>query len=130
MRRATFICCLLLAGCGPRSSFRDYSTPVHAVHSFVEAGRVGDISSLRSAIVQDERDGNVACDWRDLGPYELRILRTDGEGAATVGLRTGTIETPIACRKESDGWKVSLVGTLARMQRPTRAPGATPAAPR
>lgn len=119
---------LLACGCGPESRFRDYSTPERAAQSFIEAGRIGDERSLRRSVVTTERDMELSCDYADLGDYALS-LDSLLEDRAVVLLQTGSLSSPIACRLEADGWKVSLRETLNVMQQQLL-PGQRPATPR
>ena len=112
----TIIGLLFYAACNPKSRFCDYTTPEHAVRSFVESGRVGDMAGARAAVVASERDRELHCDYRDIGDYSLRLAHTDGGSRAVVLLVVGPIQSPIACRREPDGWKVSLRDTIAGMQ--------------
>lgn len=117
MRRLRTVASLLsLAACGPHSRFQDRSTPERAAQCFVEAGRIGDLASVRASVVAAERDEHPQCDYSDLGPYKLvRDRDLDGEHVVVV-LQAGTVSSPLACVREADGWKVSIRGSLALLR--------------
>ncbi|MFK7738852.1 MAG: hypothetical protein AB8H80_00915 [Planctomycetota bacterium] len=117
---------LLLTGCGPTSEYHDYSTPERAAKSFVEAGRIGDVGTMRRSVVAAERKMELSCDYKDLGAYSISLDRLVDDSAVVL-LQAGPKESPLACRLESDGWKVSLRETLTVMQQSV---DAKPAAPR
>jgi len=117
MNRSIIAACgLLLAACGPKSTFHDYSTPERATRSFLEAGRVGDSASVRESVVAAERDADLHIDYGDLGDYSLMLdSLIDGESAVVI-LKTGPVRSPVVCLAERGEWKVTIRGTLKCMQ--------------
>lgn len=128
MRTTISLVCLTLAACGQRSAFVDHSTPLNAARSFVEAGRVGDTDAARASLVAAERNQDISCDYSEIGHYELELVQEFDEDHVVVMLRTGPIESPLACQREGGRWGVSLSATLHLMQQ--QMSGATGAAPR
>lgn len=118
MRRSTMIfCCLAFTACGPKSKFHDYTTPERAARSFIEAGRLGDSSSVRQSVVADERDSCGSVDYNDIGEYSITLDSLIDDERAVVILQSGKTKAPIACRMEEDEWKVTIRGTLECMQK-------------
>lgn len=107
---------LTATACGPRSPYNDYTSPERAARSFVEAGRVGDCASVRSALVAAEQNDQLHIDYRDLGKYSLRVDSVTSDQSAVVVLQAGAIRSPLACRKEGQAWKVSIRDSLRCMQ--------------
>tara|TARA_R110002072_G_scaffold241027_4_gene399613 strand:- start:38580 stop:38969 length:390 start_codon:yes stop_codon:yes gene_type:complete len=118
MRRSIMtLSCLALSACGPKSNFHDYTTPERAARSFIEAGRVGDTSSVRQSVVAAERESCGNVDYKDLGEYSITLDRLiEGERAVVI-MASGKLQTPLACRMEQGEWKVSIRGTLECMQK-------------
>jgi len=108
----------LLAGCGrsAKSSFHDLSTPENAARSFLEAGRVGDMDSLRASVVAAERKQELHCDYGELERYELRLDRHLDDEHAVVMLAVGPVESPFAVQREQGEWRVTIHGSLQLMQ--------------
>ena len=128
MRRPwTLFACLAFAACGPTSRFHDYSTPERAAQCFVEAGRIGDLASVRRSVVAAERDQELECDYRELGTYKLVRDRELDRDHVVVVLQSGTVGSPLACVREADGWKVTIHGSLALLRQML---AAQPPAPR
>lgn len=118
MNRSTIAACgLLLAACGPKSTFHDYSTPERATRSFLEAGRVGDSASIRESVVAAERDTDLHIDYGDLGDYSLMLDSLIDDKSAVVIMQTGPVRSPVVCLVEAGEWKVTIRGTLKRMQK-------------
>lgn len=109
-------CGLLLAACGPKSTFHDYSTPERATRSFLEAGRVGDTASVRESVVAAERDVELKVDYADIGDYSLMLDSLIDDERAVVIMKTGPVSSPIVCLSENGEWKVTILGTLKCMQ--------------
>ena len=117
-----FAGCLLLAACGPNSTFHDYTSPERAARSFLEAGRIGDSRSVRESVVAAERDSVGYVDYASIGDYTLTLDALSDAQRAVVLLRTGQVTAPLACIKEGASWKVSITATLRCMQQMARDP--------
>ena len=123
----TLVFFLGLAACYPKSPDYDYSTPEGAVRSFLEAGRVGDSRSVRESVIAAERKLDLHIDYRDIGEYSLASNKRIDNQSAVVMLRTGTVQSPLACVKEQGAWRVSIRGSLACMKQMRQGPpAATP----
>jgi len=120
MRFATsllFVICWV--ACGDRAPFQDFTSAVGAARSFVEAGRANDAGYVRAALVADERDQHLLCDYSTIGGYELTLARAVDADHAVVLLRSADLALPLACVREAGSWRVSVHDSLALRREPT-----------